>query len=255
MIPNSLIFIFCKIKHTHAKMQALNCESNMQFVLHSKNYVWNHWDTHLNSTPSFSSGNLSTNYSTNTMSTVGPLEHRTIVVYVGGMRQTGKTTFIQSFLKNCKVEETETLNNESSRHITMRIENVYYNLKVVDCQNTIHGHQWHNMRTFIATFNIGNMASFQGKQTHAVHFHFFFFCIIFFVAFMRLYFFFQFVCAKKKIQIPRVENRIDGNVSTDEKRSSIVDILQLNLNLLFLFFFFAQNRNLSSFRNIAQFYN
>ena len=38
MIPNSLISIFCKIKHTHAKMQALNCASNLQFELHQKNY-------------------------------------------------------------------------------------------------------------------------------------------------------------------------------------------------------------------------
>ena len=38
MIPNSLIFVFRKIKHTHAKMQALNCASNPQFVLQPKNY-------------------------------------------------------------------------------------------------------------------------------------------------------------------------------------------------------------------------
>ena len=38
MIPNALIFIFCKIKHSHAKMQALHCVSNLQFVQHPKNY-------------------------------------------------------------------------------------------------------------------------------------------------------------------------------------------------------------------------
>ena len=40
MIPSSLIFIFCKIKHAHAKMQALNCASNLQFVPHTKNYEY-----------------------------------------------------------------------------------------------------------------------------------------------------------------------------------------------------------------------